>query len=95
MSRWVMSAGRKLARNHPLWRPFAGPLAPSSIRQSLVVVNSLFSWLVEAGYLAGNPLALTRPPALEECSAAEPTARRRVLGGRQDDDQRHAAVNAT
>ena len=59
-SRWVMSTGRKLARNHPLWRPFAGPLAPSSIRQSLVVVNSLFSWLVEAGYLAGNPLALTR-----------------------------------
>jgi hypothetical protein len=24
-----------------------------------VIVNALFAWLVEAGYLAGNPLALT------------------------------------
>ncbi len=58
--RWVMSPGRKLPRSHPLWRPFAGPLSPASARQALVVVNSLFSWLVQAGYLAGNPLALER-----------------------------------
>lgn len=57
--RWVM-AGRKLPRQHPDWRPFAGPLSPSSARQAMVVLNSLFSWLVQAGYLAGNPLALAR-----------------------------------
>jgi integrase/recombinase XerD len=58
--RWVMPPGRKLPRQHPQWRPFAGPLSPASARQALVVVNSLFSWLVQAGYLAGNPLALAR-----------------------------------
>lgn len=58
--RWVMPPGRKLPRSHPLWRPFAGPLSPASSRQALVVVNSLFSWLVQAGYLAGNPLSLAR-----------------------------------
>ena len=26
----------------------------------MVVLNTLFSWLVQAGYLAGNPLALAR-----------------------------------
>lgn len=58
--RWVMPRGRKLPRNHPLWRPFAGTLSPASSRQALVVVNALFSWLVQAGYLAGNPLSLAR-----------------------------------
>jgi integrase/recombinase XerD len=57
--RWIM-VGRKLPRQHSQWRPFAGPLSPASVRQGLVVINSLFSWLVQAGYLAGNPLALAR-----------------------------------
>ncbi|HPM68464.1 MAG TPA: tyrosine-type recombinase/integrase [Piscinibacter sp.] len=57
--RWVMT-GRKLPRQHADWRPFAGPLSTSSARQAMVVINSLFSWLVQAGYLAGNPLALAR-----------------------------------
>ena len=58
--RWVMPQGRKLPRNHPDWRPFAGPLSLASQRQAMVVLNSMFSWLVQAGYLAGNPLALSR-----------------------------------
>lgn len=58
--RWVMTAGRKLPRNHPGWRPFAGPLSPASQRQAMVTLNSMLSWLVQAGYLAGNPLALSR-----------------------------------
>lgn len=58
--RWVMPPGRKLARAHPSWRPFAGPLSPVSIRQAMVILNSLLSWLVQAGYLAGNPLSLSR-----------------------------------
>jgi site-specific recombinase XerD len=42
------------------WRPFLGPLRVSSIRTALLVLNSLFSYLVKAGYLSGNPLALLK-----------------------------------
>jgi len=62
-SRWVMPRGRKVARAHPDWRPFAGPLAPSSQRQAIIILNTMFSWLVNAGYLAGNPLSLSRQRA--------------------------------
>ncbi|SAL50704.1 Phage integrase [Caballeronia udeis] len=55
--------GRKVARADPSWRPFAGPLSPASERQAVVILNTLFSWLVNAGYLAGNPLSLSRQPA--------------------------------
>ncbi len=58
--RWVMADGRKLPRGHPGWRPFAGSLSEVSQRQAMVTINSLLSWLVEAGYLAGNPLSLSR-----------------------------------
>lgn len=59
--RWVLAgSGKKLARSHPDWRPFAGPLAPPSVRQALIVLNACFAWLTEARYLAGNPLALAR-----------------------------------
>ncbi|MES2069855.1 MAG: tyrosine-type recombinase/integrase [Pseudomonadota bacterium] len=58
--RWVMRDGRKFARAHPEWRPFAGPLSPASRRQAFIILNTLFSWLVNAGYLAGNPLSLSR-----------------------------------
>lgn len=59
-SRWITDEGRKYPRTHPSWRPFAGPLSLSSQRQAAVILNTLFSWLVNAGYLAGNPLALSR-----------------------------------
>lgn len=55
-----MSRGRKFARSHPNWRPFAGPLAASSQRQAIIILKTMFSWLVNAGYLAGNPLSLSR-----------------------------------
>jgi integrase/recombinase XerD len=57
--RWVMKK-RKMSRSHHGWRPFAGPLSPSSQRQAVLILNAMFSWLVTAGYLAGNPLALSR-----------------------------------
>jgi len=59
VERWIM-AKRKVARDDPKWRPFAGPLSPTSQRQSIVILNGMFSWLVNAGYLAGNPLSLSR-----------------------------------
>jgi integrase/recombinase XerD len=55
---WVSSPGRRFGRNDSRWRPFAGPLSASSQRQTLVILNSMFSWMVESGYLLGNPLAL-------------------------------------
>jgi len=55
--RWC---GPKVSRFSPDWRPFLGPLSPVSQRTALLVINSLFSYLVKAGYLAGNPLALLR-----------------------------------
>lgn len=58
--RWVMAPGLKPSRSSPAWRPFAGPLSASSQRQAMSILNGLFNWLVEAGYLAGNPLALRR-----------------------------------
>lgn len=61
--RWVMRDKRKFARAHPEWRPFAGPLSPTSQRQAIIILNTLFSWLVNAGYLAGNPLSLSRQRA--------------------------------
>jgi len=59
-ARWIMRDGRKFARAHAEWRPFAGPLSPASRRQAFIILNTLFSWLVNAGYLAGNPLSLSR-----------------------------------
>jgi site-specific recombinase XerD len=57
---WVAGGGRKHPRGDARWRPFHGPLSAASARQAMVILNVLFSWLVQAGYLAGNPLALSR-----------------------------------
>ena len=59
-SRWILKNGSKVARAHKDWRPFVGPLSASSIRQTLTILNSMYSWLVSAGYLAANPLAVLR-----------------------------------
>lgn len=66
VGRWISTDGRKYGRDDIRWRPFAGPLSPSSQRQAAVILNSLFSWLVNAGYLAGNPLSLSRTRRLRQ-----------------------------
>lgn len=59
--RWVLETGKKkVSRQDPAWRPFAGPLSPSSQRQAMIILNAMFAWLVDAGYLRGNPLSLIR-----------------------------------
>jgi integrase/recombinase XerD len=57
---WVSNSRRRLPRGNPGWRPFQGPLSPTSRRQAMVILNVMFGWLVSAGYLAGNPLSLSR-----------------------------------
>ena len=56
-SRWC---GQRKPRQDPNWRPFQGPLSERSIAQAITIINALFSYLVEAGYLSGNPLGLMR-----------------------------------
>jgi len=59
---WVQRAG--LQRGDPSWRPFRGPLKPSSQRYALVVVQTLFDGLREANYLVANPMVSVRKKAL-------------------------------
>ena len=55
--RWI---GPSRPRHADDWRPFRGPLAPASRRQSLVILQGMFAWLVEAGWVAHNPFRLMR-----------------------------------
>ncbi|WP_244264823.1 tyrosine-type recombinase/integrase [Vreelandella boliviensis] len=54
---WI---GPSKPRAHPSWRPFRGALSPSSRRQSLVILQGMFTWLVEAGWVNHNPFRLMR-----------------------------------
>jgi len=56
-ARWI---GPVRPRHDPRWRPFRGPLSPASRRQSLVILQGMFAWLVEAGWVAHNPFRLMR-----------------------------------
>ncbi|MDR9440785.1 MAG: site-specific integrase, partial [Halomonas sp.] len=55
--RWI---GPVRPRRDPRWRPFRGPLSPASRRQSLVILQGMFAWLVEAGWVRHNPFRLMR-----------------------------------
>ncbi|WP_442490057.1 tyrosine-type recombinase/integrase [Halomonas litopenaei] len=54
---WV---GPVRPRQDPRWRPFRGPLSLASRRQSLVILQGMMAWLVEAGWLSRNPFRLMR-----------------------------------
>lgn len=51
--RWTGQRG--LDRFSPLWRPFEGPLSPSSQKTALVILQSMMQWLTEQDYLHNNP----------------------------------------
>ncbi|NML15991.1 tyrosine-type recombinase/integrase [Azohydromonas caseinilytica] len=51
--RWI--SRRRAAPMQPGWAPFAGQLTLASRRQAVVIVASLFAWLVKGGYLVHNP----------------------------------------
>ncbi|QEM81765.1 tyrosine-type recombinase/integrase [Halomonas binhaiensis] len=55
--RWV---GPVKSRQSPDWKPFRGPLSASSRRQSLVILQGMMSWLMEAGWITHNPFRLMR-----------------------------------
>ncbi len=56
-SQWC---GARKLRHDPNWRPFQGPLSDDSVAQAITIISALFNYLVEAGYLCGNPLGLMR-----------------------------------
>jgi integrase len=72
-ARWV---GPTRPRQDSRWRPFRGPLSPASRRQSLVILQGMFAWLVEAGWVRHNPFRLMRD-------------KRRRLDNRQDRIERY------
>lgn len=59
-NRWASAPGGRHPRGDSRWRPFNGPLSPASQRQALIILNGMFTWLVDAGYRRGNPMALLR-----------------------------------
>ena len=59
-AQWL--APRSTRRHAPAWRPFEGPLSPSSVNYALTVCRALTRWLVEQGYLPFNPWAQVAKP---------------------------------
>ncbi|QBY56013.1 tyrosine-type recombinase/integrase [Cupriavidus oxalaticus] len=56
---WVGPKRPRLGRDGRVsdaYKPFAGPLQPKSIALAERAIWRMFSWLRDAGYLAGNPL---------------------------------------
>ncbi len=52
--------GRGHSRGSKNWRPFTGPLSASSKATAITVIHSLVTYLVDAQYLAYDPLKLIR-----------------------------------
>lgn len=52
--------GPRKPRHHEAWKPFVGPLGDNAKIAAMAALNSLMSYLVDAGYLSGNPLGLIR-----------------------------------
>ena len=52
--------GQRRKRGCKTWRPFKGPLSTSTKFTALSILDSLFSYLVQAHYLAFNPMGLIR-----------------------------------
>jgi integrase len=46
----------------PLWRPLEGPLSAGALRQSMVILRSLFAFLISQNYVIGNPFAAVSLP---------------------------------
>ena len=51
---WIHPA--PVARSDPTWRPFRGQPSPASQKQALVIVQTMFEGLRDAGYLVANPM---------------------------------------
>lgn len=59
----------------PLWRPLEGPLSAGALRHSMVILRSLYAFLVSQNYVIGNPFAAVSLPR----EAGRPVGSRRAL----------------
>lgn len=67
----LQNAGRKVP--NPDWKPFRAPLSPVSTNQTVDKIKALFTWLVNAGYLSGNPWSLIKPVTKATTSTKDET----------------------
>ncbi|MDO5532890.1 tyrosine-type recombinase/integrase [Sutterella sp.] len=84
-ARWI---GEKNAeRQSAAWRPFNGPLSPSSRRNAIVVVRQLFNFLKRTGYLIFNPFDQVSPkvPLLKGEGAPQAFADRSLTPAQWED----------
>ena len=78
---WLCS--RSVGRHEARWRPFAKQLAATSVRQAMVSVLQLFSYLVDGGYLAANPMFGMRFQRRTSAYAARKQVHKRMLTDNQ------------
>ena len=55
--RWI---GQRALRGSDAWKPFNSALSPSSVHTSFRIIDSMFTWFVDVGYLNINPLSSIR-----------------------------------
>lgn len=58
---WFCKRGTR--RDSPDWRPFEGRLSDDSVRQEMLVIRSLFSFLNDGGYIPSQPWRSVGKPA--------------------------------
>jgi site-specific recombinase XerD len=63
LDQWV--GKNNAARRSREWRPFTGKLSSSSQKLSIVIINSMFEYLVEMKYLESNPFNRVKPASSE------------------------------
>lgn len=66
----------RFQRDDPRWKPFDGPLSPSSVDFALRVIKGLFNYLNQFGYLQLNPMALPVKKSAAEESLKDKVAKR-------------------
>ncbi|PVZ69004.1 tyrosine-type recombinase/integrase [Pelagibaculum spongiae] len=64
---------------NPKWKPFATPLSQASVRTALRGLNAWLVFLVDVGYLPGNPLGLLPRGRTKESAIDRQSRQHRVL----------------
>ncbi|MBK1734573.1 hypothetical protein CKO15_04585 [Halorhodospira abdelmalekii] len=60
-TRWAhWYANQRYPRTSPHWRPFIGLLSDRAARSAVSIVQRLYQWLVEQGYLLRNPVVASQ-----------------------------------
>lgn len=66
---WI--SDKRWPRSSPKWRPFMGPLSPSSSRQTQIIIGSLFRYLHAKNWIRANPVPDPIVPSPDESDKGE------------------------